>query len=72
MNKEIYQLATTAGLYVDLNGRPYPQALSAEQADAAFKKFVELLVWKCVLISRSSTDGFSAGRRMENYFSGEL
>jgi hypothetical protein len=31
-------------------------------------KFAELIVQECVLISRTSTDGFSAGRRMEEHF----
>lgn len=30
--------------------------------------FAELIIKECVLISRTSTDGFSAGRRMEEYF----
>ena len=32
------------------------------------QKFAELIVRECVLISRTSTDGFSAGRRMEEHF----
>ena len=48
MNEQIQQLATRAGLYVDSNGRPYPQALSAEQADAALQKFAELIVRECI------------------------
>ena len=32
------------------------------------EKFAELIVRECVLISRTSTDGFSAGRRMEEHF----
>lgn len=31
-------------------------------------KLAQLIVQKCVLISRTSTDGFSAGRRMEELF----
>lgn len=30
--------------------------------------FAELIIKECVLISRTSTDGFSARRRMEEYF----
>ena len=51
MNEQIQQLATRAGLYVDSNGRPYPQALSAEQADAALQKFAELIVQECIQVS---------------------
>lgn len=32
------------------------------------EKFAELIVRECVLISRTSTDGFSAGRRMQEHF----
>ena len=32
------------------------------------QRFAELIVRECVLISRTSTDGFSAGRRMEEHF----
>ena len=48
MNEQIQHLATRAGLYVDSNGRPYPQALSAEQANAALQKFAELIVRECI------------------------
>ena len=32
------------------------------------EKFAELIVRECVLISRTSSDGFSAGKRMEEHF----
>ena len=32
------------------------------------QRFAELIVRECVSISRTSTDGFSAGRRMEEHF----
>jgi len=32
------------------------------------EKFAELIVRECILISRTSTDGFTAGRRMEERF----
>ena len=32
------------------------------------KQFAELIVRECVLISQTSTDGFSAGKRMEEHF----
>jgi hypothetical protein len=32
------------------------------------RKFAELIVKECVLISRTGTDGFSAGKRMEEHF----
>ena len=42
--------------------------LSSEQLDRVYEKFAQLIVGDCVLISRTSTDGFSAGRRMEEHF----
>jgi len=32
------------------------------------ERFAQLIVRECVLISRTSTDGFAAGRRMEEQF----
>ena len=32
------------------------------------EKFAELVVQECIFISRTSTDGFSAGRRMAERF----
>jgi len=40
----------------------------SDYRDYLMEKFAELIVRKCVLISRTSTDGFAAGRRMEEHF----
>ena len=48
MNKQIQQLAVKAGLYVDLNGRPWPRAMSAEECEAAYQKFAQLIVQECM------------------------
>jgi len=32
------------------------------------QRFAELIVQECVLISRTSTDGFSASRQMQEHF----
>jgi hypothetical protein len=50
MNERIRDLGTQAGLYVDLNGTPWPRAMSAEECEAAYKKFAELIVRECVNI----------------------
>ena len=44
MNERYKELAEQAGLYVDLNGRPWPRAMSAEECEAAYKKFAELIL----------------------------
>jgi hypothetical protein len=44
MNERIRDLGVQAGLYVDLDGAPWPRAMSAEECEAAYKKFAELIV----------------------------
>ena len=48
MNERIQQLAQEAGMYVDLNGNPWPKWMSAEECEVAYKKFAELIVRECV------------------------
>jgi hypothetical protein len=48
MNKRIQQLAQEAGMYVDLNGNPWPKWMSAEECEVAYKKFAELIVRECI------------------------
>ena len=48
MNERTQKLADEAGLYVDLNGRPWPKSMSAEECEAAYKKFAELIVRECL------------------------
>jgi len=48
MNERIQELLSQAGLYVDLNGRPWPRAMSAEESEATYKKFAELIVQDCI------------------------
>ena len=47
MNERIQQLAQEAGMYVDLNGNPWPRWMSAEECEVAYKKFAELIVQEC-------------------------
>jgi len=47
MKGRITQLAEKAGLYVDLYGKPWPKSMSAEECEAAYKKFAELIVREC-------------------------
>ena len=48
MNERIQKLADEAGLYVDLYGKPWPKSMSAEECEAAYKKFAQLIVQECV------------------------
>jgi len=56
MNERILKLAVEAGMYVDLNGTPWPRAMSAEDCEAAYKKFAELIVRECCDIVHRKTD----------------
>jgi len=56
MNERIKQLAVAAGMYVDLNGTPWPRAMSAEECEAAYKKFAELIVKECADIINHRAD----------------
>ena len=51
MNKRIQELLSQAGLYVDLNGQPWPRNMSAEESEAAYKKFAELIITECATIA---------------------
>ena len=47
MNKKIKDLAIEAGLYVDLNGKPWPRNMTGEDIEAFYEKFAYLLIDEC-------------------------
>ncbi len=51
MNQRIIKLAEQAGMYVDLNGNPWPKWMSAEECEVAYEKFAELLIQQCMACS---------------------
>jgi hypothetical protein len=55
MNERFMELAGQAGLYVDLEGSPWPRAMSAEECEAAYKKFAELIVQECAKLIRDKS-----------------
>lgn len=56
MNQRLQELALQAGMYVDLNGNSWPKSMSAEECEAAYKKFAELLVKECGKIADDCMD----------------
>jgi hypothetical protein len=48
MNTRIQELAQQAGMYVDLNGNPWPKWMGAEECELAYAKFAELIVKECM------------------------
>ena len=55
MHERIKQLAKEAGMYVDLNGNPWPKWMSAEECEVAYKKFAELIAYECMDIALGSS-----------------
>ena len=47
MNERIKELAIQAGMYVDLNGEPWPKWMGTEECELAYAKFAELIVKEC-------------------------
>jgi hypothetical protein len=48
MNQQIKLLAEQAGMYVDVNGKPWPRWMGAEECEAAYEKFAQLIVQECL------------------------
>ena len=51
MNKQILKLAQQAGMYVDVNGNPWPKWMSAEECEVVYTKFAELIVRECMRLN---------------------
>ena len=66
MNKRIKQLAQEAGMYVDLNGNPWPKWMSAEECEVAYKKFAELIVRECVKVCRDQPNEYALKTDRDN------
>lgn len=47
MNKKIKDLAIEAGLYVDVNGKPWPRNMNGEDIEAVYERFAVLIVNEC-------------------------
>ena len=57
MNERIQELAEQAGMYVDLDSKPWPKWMSAEESVAAYEKFAQLIVQKCAGIYSKIDNG---------------
>jgi hypothetical protein len=51
MNPRIQKLAQEAGLYVDVNGKPWPRNMNGEDIEGAYQKFAELIVRQCMKVA---------------------
>ena len=71
MNALILELATKAGLYVDVNGKPWPRNMNGEDIEGAYSKFAELVVLECAKVSGSGlgpTDRYHSALRIKEHF----
>jgi hypothetical protein len=50
MNQQIRKLAQQAGMYVDVKGEPWPRWMGAEECEAAYARFAELIVHECIQV----------------------
>ena len=50
MSPRIQELAKEAGMYVDLNGTPWPKWMGAEDCEQAYAKFAESIVRECMQV----------------------
>lgn len=51
MNQRFQELAQEAGLYVDVNGQPWPRNMNGEDIEGAYQRFAELIVRECCNIA---------------------
>lgn len=71
MNLRIQQLAEQAGMYVDLDGKPWPKWMGAEECEEAYQKFAELIVQECAtVIERNLFQGigWNTSRAVKRHF----
>ena len=74
MNERIRDLGVQAGLYVDLNGTPWPRAMSAEESELAYAKFAKLIVRECANINfrrevgLTADDDYEIGKVIKEHF----
>jgi len=52
MNERIKELAAQAELYFYMNGKLYPQELSAEKSIVAYERFAELIAREILLYAQ--------------------
>jgi hypothetical protein len=71
MNPRIQQLAEQAEMYVDLDGKPWPKWMGAEECEVAYQKFAELIVQECAtVIERNLFQGigWNTSRAVRRHF----
>ena len=71
MHPQIQKLAEQAGMYVDVNGEPWPRWMGAEECEAAYARFAQLIVEECTtVIERNLFQGigWNTSRAVRRHF----
>lgn len=63
MKQQFKELAIKAGLYVNVNGNPWPKNMNGEDIEGAYQKFAELVVKETLEVARA---GIEYGPGMED------
>jgi hypothetical protein len=58
MNDKIKNLAIEAGLYVDVNGKPWPRNMTGEDIEGAYELFAKLVINKCLRLVNETQPGY--------------
>jgi hypothetical protein len=71
MHPQIQKLAEQAGMYVDVKGEPWPRWMGAEECEAAYARFAQLIVEECTtVIERNLFQGigWNTSRAVKRHF----
>ena len=75
MNTHIQKLAQEAGLYVDVNGKPWPKNMNGEDIEGAYQKFAELVIQECATVVERNLFqgiGWNTSRAVKQHFGIEI
>jgi hypothetical protein len=75
MNKRIKELAEQAGMYVEVKGEPWPKWMGAEECEAAYARFAELIVQECAVVIEKNLFkgiGWNTSRAVKQHFGIEI
>jgi len=75
MHPQIQKLAQEAGLYVDVNGQPWPRNMNGEDIEGAYQKFAELVIQECATVIEKNLFkgiGWNTSRAVKRHFGIEI
>ena len=75
MHPQIQKLAQEAGLYVDVNGKPWPKNMNGEDIEGAYQKFAELVIQECATVIEKNLFkgiGWNTSRAVKRHFGIEI